>query len=95
MNHRDNILYIKAENVYSRVFIKNKNFLSSFTIGYLEKKLNKNRFFRVHRSYIINIKYVEKIIKKDNSYSIQMKFYNVTIPLSRSKVKEFKSFIGL
>ena len=38
---------------------------------------------------------VEKIIKKDNSYSIQMKFYNVTIPLSRSKVKEFKSFIGL
>jgi DNA-binding LytR/AlgR family response regulator len=91
----DKILYIKAENVYSSVFTKNNNFLSYFTIGYLEKKLNKNRFFRVHRSYIINIKYIEKIIKKDNSYSIQMKFYNETIPLSRSKVKEFKSFIGL
>lgn len=91
----DNICYIKAENIYSRVFIENKNFLTYFTISYLEKKLNKNIFFRVHRSYIINIKYIEKIIKENNYYLVQIKFYNELIPVSRSKINEFKSFIGL
>ena len=91
----EDIIYIQADNVYSTVFTENKKFLTYFSIGYLEKKLNKNNFFRIHRSYIINITYIEKIIKEKNLYVTQMKFYNTKLPVSRSKVKEFSSFIGL
>ncbi len=91
----DDIIYIQAENIYSTVFTENRKFLTYFPIGYLEKKLNKNNFFRIHRSYIINITYIDKIIKEKNLYVIQMKFYNTKLTVSRSKVKEFSSFIGL
>jgi DNA-binding LytR/AlgR family response regulator len=91
----DDILYIKAENIYSTVFTESNKFLTYFPIGYLEKKLNKNNFFRIHRSYIINIKYIDKIIKEKNCYIIQMKFDNTKLSVSRSKIKEFSTFIGL
>lgn len=91
----DDIIYIKAENIYSTVFTKNKKFLTYFSLGYLEKKLNKNNLFRIHRSYIVNIQYIDKIIKEKNSFIIQMKFYNTKLPVSRSKIKKFSTFIGL
>ncbi|MDY6820145.1 MAG: LytTR family DNA-binding domain-containing protein [Deferribacterota bacterium] len=91
----DNIIFIKAENIYTRLFTADDNFLSEFTISSLEERLDTKKFFRVHRSYIINMHYIEKIIKDPHGLSINMKFYKNKIPISRSRKEEFKSFIGL
>lgn len=47
------ILYIKAEQEYSYIFIKDQKLLVSMHLKKLESVLPKNLFTRVHRSYII------------------------------------------
>lgn len=91
----DKIIFIQAENIYTRLFTAEGTFLSEFTIGNLEERLDAEKFFRVHRSYLINIHYIEKIIRETHGLNIQMKFYKNKIPVSRSRKDEFKNFIGL
>ncbi len=44
----------------------------------------KQRFFRVHKSHIINKRYVHSIGGKSQAYKIQMQFVKEPIPVSRS-----------
>lgn len=60
----DEILYIKAEHVYNKIYLVNgKEKLMRVTGKKLEEKLCEVGFLRIHRSYIANMKYIEKINK--------------------------------
>lgn len=45
---------------------------------------DKQRFFRVHKSYIINKRYVHSIGGKSQAYKVQMQFIKEAMPVSRS-----------
>ncbi|MEM6770354.1 MAG: LytTR family DNA-binding domain-containing protein [Bacteroidota bacterium] len=56
-----NILFIKAEHVYSRIFFSNdQRVLQRISLDKMLAKLPQDRFLRVHRSYIINLAHVRK-----------------------------------
>ena len=57
------IIYIKAVGNYSQIYTQTKNNpLVSQTLGKLENALKKDTsFIRAHRSYIINLQYLDKI----------------------------------
>ncbi|MTI66861.1 MAG: LytTR family transcriptional regulator [Firmicutes bacterium] len=59
------------------------------------EKLDKNTFFRTHRSYIVNINFIEKIVPcGQKSYKIIFKGINEDALFSYDRYKEFKrSFI--
>jgi two-component system, LytTR family, response regulator len=56
------ILYCEGENNYTRfAFTKHKPMLVSKTLGEYEDLLTEHGFLRIHKSYLVNIKYVRKV----------------------------------
>ncbi|MFM9945033.1 MAG: LytR/AlgR family response regulator transcription factor [Bacteroidia bacterium] len=83
------ILYLKAERVYSNFCYEGKNILVSKSTNYFEGILDKMNFFRIHRSYIINLNHVKDVVKKENSsYFVRMD-NNDELSLSRQNKDEF------
>ncbi len=60
------IKYIISDRAYSTVYIEdNKSYVVTKSLGKFEEILDKNIFYRIHRSYIVNLKKIAKIVKKD------------------------------
>jgi len=55
------ILYVKADDNYTFIVKEDKKILASLNLKSLSEKLPKNLFFRIHRSYMINIKRITRI----------------------------------
>lgn len=82
-----NIRYIEADGSYSKVVTKEKSYSISINLQALSKKINYELFFRVHRSYIVNI---EEITGFDN----HCVFINdLTIPYSKSHKEALMSHL--
>lgn len=84
-----NIIYLKAERVYSKIYYDSKNILVSKSTNYFENILNDLNFYRIHRSYLVNLKKVKDIVKKENS-SIFVRMNNgEELSISRQHKKDF------
>lgn len=96
INPRD-ILYIYREN--RDVFIQtlNKVYSTKYTLQTLEEKLASYPFFRVHRSYIVNLKYVQELIPWFNgAYTIILSDEKRTeVPVSRAYSKPLKDALEI
>lgn len=86
----EDIVYIEAYDDYVKIFTKDTYHLKKKTMNYYEDVLDKTRFFRVHRSYIINLEQLTKIESLEkNSYIVILK-NNKRIPLSRSSYSKLR-----
>ena len=74
-----NILWLKADNVYTEIHLEEHKYLHRASLSEMAKHLPDSDFFRVHRSYIINLEKVEKV---GSDYLL---IQQERIPLSRSK----------
>lgn len=84
----DEIIYCESQDNYTQFFLTTgQRVMVSKTIKYFEELLDETRFFRVHRSHIINLKYIDKYVKGEGGY-IVMKQGN-RIPVSRRKKEAF------
>jgi DNA-binding LytR/AlgR family response regulator len=77
------IQFIKADNVYLEVNTADKKFLVRSPLKDYLEKLPKNKFYRAHKSYIVNVDHIDAINSKD------IMINNNLIPIS----KDFKEFI--
>lgn len=59
----DEVLYIRGEDNYASLFIKDKRILTRMTLTELQNKLPARQFLRIHKSYIISLYKIEKIEK--------------------------------
>ena len=80
------INWIKAMGDYIKVVTKKKDYIVLSTMKSFNKKLPKESFFRIHKSFIINLNCVE------NYTSNHIKINGELIPISRYKKKGFKEF---
>jgi two-component system, LytTR family, response regulator len=70
------LLYIKGEDNYVSLFLKDKRIITRTTLTELQDKLPAMNFLRIHRSYIISLSQIEKIEKH------QVTIGDTAIPLS-------------
>ncbi|WP_339628741.1 response regulator [uncultured Maribacter sp.] len=77
------IQFIKADNVYLEVNTIDKKFLVRSPLKDYLEKLPQNKFYRAHKSYIVNVDHIDAINSKD------IMINNTLIPIS----KDFKDFI--
>lgn len=66
------IIRIQAFGDYSKLFTIENSFLSNFGISVLETKFNPKTFLRVHRSSIININFVQEVVKNLTAFDVIM-----------------------
>lgn len=89
----DDLLYFEADGSYTHVITLKGNFLVSKKIKEFEELLlNDNRFYRVHRSYLVNILKITKYSKRDGATLVIEN--NKVIPVAREKKNDFDEFIG-
>ena len=79
----DDICFIKADNVYLEVNTADKKFLVRSPLKDYLQKLPKNKFYRAHKSYIVNVDHIDAVNSKD------IMINDTLIPIS----KDFKEFI--
>ena len=58
------ILYVEAENVYVIVHTKQGNYRTRMSLAKFVEQLDET-FFKVHRSFVVGLKYVKKITKTE------------------------------
>lgn len=90
---QEDIVYLKANGPYTEIIFYYNSHLSkatvSKTIGLLEEEYSKLIFYRIHKSFLINISRVHEIIRK-NIYFIRMDNSDV-IPVAQRRVQDFLS----
>ena len=57
----DDILYFEADRNYCKIFSKGKECLLVMTLKEIDEKLPKDKFLRIHRSYIVNLSHVDEV----------------------------------
>lgn len=92
----DDIQMVKADNRILEFYTSLGRYQSNTTLDTIEKKLNQTKFFRVHRSFIVNFDYVQEIIPWfNNSYALKLRAINHDpIPISRQKVAQVKKILN-
>lgn len=89
----NDIVFVEADSAYSIFHMVNqKKIVISKTLSYVEELLDDPGFFRVHKSYIINLAFVENYIRGDGGEIIMSN--GVSIALSRNKKDEFLKIFG-
>jgi len=83
------IICIEADRMYSTIYtLSGKKYVAAKKLMYYEKLLKDNDFFRVHRSWIVNLNHiklyakVDKLIKLSNS---------ITIPIGNGYKEELEN----
>lgn len=89
----EDIVLFEADGVYTKVYLQNgKSELISKTLKHFSDQLNdKPIFYKPHRSYLINLKYMSQLVKKDG-YHIVLE-NKKTIPIARDKKEEFLKLV--
>jgi two-component system LytT family response regulator len=57
----DDIIYLEAEGDYVMIYTRDAKHLKEKTMKYFETHLDPAQFIRIHRSYIINAKFIDRI----------------------------------
>ncbi len=74
----EEILWIKADGAYTQLVTIDRQFFLSTNLGTIENKLKDLPFMRVHRSYLVNFKYIDAI--EEDVITIN----NESIPIGKS-----------
>lgn len=93
----NDIICIKAEREYSKVFLSNGNKITICrSLKKWEKMLPQKSFIRVHRSTILNLHFIENIVKGYNrSFNIQLKNLKEPLIVSKRYASKLKDIISL
>lgn len=88
MINTDDILYCESDSAYTYfVFTDGKKILSAKTLKEVEEVLTAKNFYRVHNSFLINLRYIKKYIKGAGGEVVMVN--DKHIPISRTKKQEF------
>ena len=84
----DDILFVEAQKEYVKIVTKEKSVLTYHSISGLEEKLSKSGFYRIHRSYLVNLKAVQSI----EGFVVRILQYE--LPISRTERDAFVAFVA-
>ncbi len=84
----NDIMYIEALDSYSKLKLKgNQSYVASKSLKDFEELLSEKGFYRIHKSYLINIRHMIKIVKGISASVIMTN--GVSIPISARKKDVF------
>lgn len=82
------VMYFEAESSYTRlVYEPDKDEMICLNIGAIEEVLPTKTFFRISRSQIINLDYLESVSRKTNTCTISRNNVSVTLKISADRIK--------
>jgi Response regulator of the LytR/AlgR family len=90
------IYYAEAHEKMTFVYTKRESWVMPMNITEFCNKLPAAHFFRCHRSYCVNLNKIREIEPWfNNTYILRLRDLDFQVPVSRSKVKEFRQLMHL
>lgn len=91
------IVYIEAQNRMCIIHTDKKEYKEANTLNYFEGKLTDKGFFRIQKSYLINMNFVIELYPWfNNTYCVRMEgFQDVVLPVSRGRIKLLKNYLSI
>ena len=86
----DKIEHIEAQDDYVQIRSEGKSYLKNQRLTELEGQLDGERFLRIHRSYIVNITFVERIEQATKDSHVAILKDGGRIPVSRSGYQKLR-----
>ncbi|MDD5309307.1 MAG: LytTR family DNA-binding domain-containing protein [Deltaproteobacteria bacterium] len=87
--------YIRSEDDYASVHVKERSWLKHETMSGLERALDPRRFVRIHRTCIVNVARVARVEQETKErYSVSLKD-RTELPASREGMKRLRDVLGL
>lgn len=83
-----NIRFIQSDADYTELFTTEKKYLSQEPLRYWEETLDPQKFKRIHKSYILNLSHIQKVI--GNQIRLDEK---TTLPIGRAFKEDFMKYI--
>ena len=80
----DTILWVEAMGDYIKIITKSKKYIILSTMKEFMDRLPEDQFFRIHKSYIVNLN------KVDRYTTHEVEIEGKSLPLSRSRKSEFQ-----
>ncbi|RTY95137.1 LytTR family DNA-binding domain-containing protein [Flavobacterium sp. GT3R68] len=88
------ILYCQADGKYTNFYLADgKKIMSSRNLGEYSTILDSAHFFRIHHSYIINLRHIANISKKDGYFCEVSN--GIILPVAKRRQEDFHKFIKL
>jgi two-component system LytT family response regulator len=89
----DDIILLKADGMYTKVHVQDASeLLISKPLKHFEELLDTiPMFYRPHRSYLINLKFIQEYVKSDGGYIIMDN--NESVSISKDKKDEFLTIV--
>lgn len=90
------IMLIQREESSTVIYTKTDSFTTSISLSDIEDKLDKNQFFRSHKSYIINLSLITKIYPYGRwTYVVKLKNTDKDALLTHEKYEDIKRIFRL
>ncbi|MCS2149754.1 LytR/AlgR family response regulator transcription factor [Scandinavium manionii] len=90
------IYYAEAHEKMTFVYTRRESWVMPMNITEFCSKLPAAHFFRCHRSYCVNLNKIREIEPWfNNTYILRLRDLDFQVPVSRSKVKEFRQLMHL
>ncbi|KPM48341.1 LytR/AlgR family response regulator transcription factor [Jiulongibacter sediminis] len=85
------LLFVNAEGNYLNFHLKDEaTLLKRMTLNGLEELLSEYpNLLRVHRSYLVNLSMIEKVVGNAQGYKLKLRQSSDTVPVSRSYLEVF------
>lgn len=89
----DDIILFEADGMYTKVYMKNNKsqLICKPMKHFVDQLEGKPIFYKPHRSFLVNLKYIKELSKKDGFHLIMEN--NKTIPIAKEKKDEFLQII--
>lgn len=91
----DEVLYMEAFDDYVKIFTRDNYYLKKKTLSYYEEHLDAGKFFRTHRSFIINLQALTRLEPMEKNSYVAILKGGKKIPLSRNNYPLLKERLGL
>ncbi len=91
----NDIVVCEAQGRYTVIYIKDKQIVTSKNLGEYEEALKQNGFFRVHKSFLINLNRIKNISKKDNQYYCELSDHQDPVPISKRRTESLQRYLKI
>lgn len=92
----NDIYYAEAHEKMTFVYTRREAYVMPMNITEFCNRLPESHFFRCHRSYCVNLSKIREIEPWfNNTYILRLRDLDFQVPVSRSKVKEFRQLMRL
>lgn len=92
----NDIYYAAADEKVTRVYTRREEFIMPMNITEFYSRLPEEHFYRCHRSYCVNLSKIREIVPWfNNTYILRLSDLEFEVPVSRSKVKEFRKLMRI